>query len=127
MPDISLQRKHRLGLERAREVAWQWAEQAEQKFGMECTVEEGEREDVVHFTRSGVAGTLRVSADAFEIDARLGLLMSAFAPTIEAEIEKHLDALLAAEAPHATSARKAPAKSSARAAGKGAGKASKKP
>lgn len=97
MPDISLQRTHRLGLARAREVAWQWAEQAEQKFGMECTVEEGEGEDTVHFTRSGVAGTLRVSADSFAIDAKLGLLLGAFAQSIEAEIEKNLDALLATE------------------------------
>ncbi len=99
MPDISLQRKHRLGLERAREVAWQWAEQAEQKFGMQCTVEKGDCEDTVHFTRSGVAGTLRVSADGFDIDAKLGLLLGAFQPKIEAEIEKNLDTLLAAEGP----------------------------
>jgi len=112
MPEISLQRKHRLGLERAREVAWQWAEQAEQKFGMECTVEEGEREDTVYFTRSGVAGTLRVSADSFAIDAKLGLLLGAFQQTIEAEIEKNLDTLLAAEGPRgkAVALKKAPAK-----------------
>ena len=97
MPDISLQRKHRLGLERAREVAWQWAEQAQEKFGMECTVEEGDRENIVHFTRSGVAGTLRVSADRFDIDAKLGLLLGAFQQKIESEIEKNLDTLLAAE------------------------------
>lgn len=112
MADISLQRKHRLGLARAREVAWQWAEQAEQGFGMECTVEEGEREDIVHFKRSGVAGTLRVSADAFSLEARLGLLLGAFQKKIEAEIEKNLDTLLAAEGPRgkAPAAKKGPAK-----------------
>lgn len=97
MPDISLERSHRLGLGRARELAWQWAEQAEEKFGMECTVEEGEDEDIVHFTRSGVRGTLRVSAERFALDARLGVLLGAFSKTIEAEIEKNLDGLLLAE------------------------------
>lgn len=124
MPDISLQRKHRLGLARAREIAWRWAEQAEEKFGMECTVEEGDREDTVHFTRSGVAGTLRVSADSFDIDAKLGLLLGAFQQKIEAEIEKNLDTLLAAEGPpgRAVVHKKGPAK----AADKTHRKASKK-
>ncbi len=99
MPDISLQRKHRLGLERAREVARQWAEQAEQKFGMQCSMEEGEGQDTVYFTRSGVAGTLQVSADSFDIDAKLGLLLGAFQQKMESEIEKNLDTLLAAEGP----------------------------
>jgi putative polyhydroxyalkanoate system protein len=128
MPAISLHRKHRLGLQRAREVAWQWAEHAEQKFGMECTVEEGEREDIVHFERSGVAGELRVSAEAFEIDARLGLLLGAFAQTIEAEIEKNLDALLAAERPRDKSAadKKTPKKAAHKAPAKPSGKSPRK-
>ena len=67
----------------------------EQKFDMECTVIEGETSDTVEFTRSGVNGTLIVAPDHFELDARLGFLLGAFAKTIEAEIEKNLDALLA--------------------------------
>jgi putative polyhydroxyalkanoate system protein len=95
MPDIKIRRAHSLGLPRARKVAWQWAEEVEKKFDMECTVIEGEYSDTVQFRRSGVAGTLVVAADHFDLDAKLGFLLGAFARTIEGEIEKNLDTLLA--------------------------------
>lgn len=94
MPDIHIHRDHQLGLAKAREVAWQWAEEVEAKFDMECTVLEGESSDTVEFARSGVKGTLIVAPDHFELDAKLGFLLGAFAKTIEAEIEKNLDGLL---------------------------------
>jgi putative polyhydroxyalkanoate system protein len=93
--DIQIHRKHQLGLAKARKVAWQWAEQVEQKFDMECTVIEGETSDTVEFRRSGVSGRLIVADDHFDLDAKLGFLLGAFSKTIEAEIEKELDALLA--------------------------------
>ena len=99
MPEIRIHREHRLGLAKARKVAWQWAEQVESKFDMECTVIEGETSDTVEFTRSGVDGRLIVAPDHFDLEARLGFLLGAFAKTIEGEIEKNLDALLAAGAP----------------------------
>lgn len=95
MPDIRIHRDHTLGLAKARKIAWQWAEQVEQKFDMECTVIEGETSDTVEFTRSGCSGRLIVAADHFDLDAKLGFLLGAFSKTIEAEIEKNLDALLA--------------------------------
>lgn len=97
MADIRIHRDHDLGLPRAREIAWQWAEQVEEKFDMACTVHEGDDEDTVEFTRSGVKGELTVSADHFELVAQLGFLLGAFKKTIESEIEKELDALLAAK------------------------------
>ena len=98
MPDIRIHRKHKLGLAKAREVAWLWAEDVEKKFDMECTVIEGETSDTVEFTRSGVNGRLIVAADHFDLDAKLGFLLGAFRKTIEGEIEKNLDALLAKSA-----------------------------
>ncbi|MCG3190671.1 MAG: hypothetical protein LKCHEGNO_03460 [Burkholderiaceae bacterium] len=94
MPDIRIHREHALGLVKARKVAWAWAEQVEQEFGMECTVIEGKTSDTVEFTRSGVAGRLIVAPDHFDLEARLGLLLGAFARTIEREIEKTLETLL---------------------------------
>ena len=94
MPDIRIQRKHKLGLAKAREIAWQWAEDVEEKFDMECTVIEGETSDTVEFKRIGVNGTLVVAADRFELDAKLGFLLGAFSKTIENEIERNLDMLL---------------------------------
>jgi putative polyhydroxyalkanoate system protein len=94
MADIRIHRNHKLGLAKAREVAWQWAEEVEQKFDMECTVLEGETSDTVEFTRSGVKGRLIVAPDHFDLEARLGILLGAFSRTIETEIERNLDDLL---------------------------------
>jgi putative polyhydroxyalkanoate system protein len=95
MADIHIHREHRLGLAKARKTAWQWAEAAEEEFGMECTVIEGKTSDVVEFTRAGVDGRLVVDADSFDLTARLGLLLGAFRARIEAEIEENVDAVLA--------------------------------
>jgi len=95
MAEIHVHRAHRLGLARARKSAWRWAELAERKFGMECTVVEGKTSDVVEFTRAGVDGRLVVTADAFELTARLGLLVGVFRDRIVAEIEENLDQVLA--------------------------------
>jgi hypothetical protein len=69
MPDIKIHREHSLGLAKARKIAWQWAEE--------------------------VNGQLVVAADHFDLDAKLGFLLGAFSRTIEGEIQKNLDALLA--------------------------------
>ena len=98
MPDIRIHRDHKLGLAKARKVAWAWAEEVEAKFEMECTVFEGDTSDTVEFKRSGVNGQLIVAADHFDLQAKLGFLLGAFAKTIEAQIEKELDALLAKSA-----------------------------
>ena len=110
MPDIRIHRKHKLGLAKAREVAWAWAEEVEKKFDMDCTVVEGKTTDTVEFKRLGVNGQLIVAADRFELDAKLGFLLGAFSKTIESEIERNLDALLEASAKPAA-AKSAPAKS----------------
>lgn len=98
MPDIHIEREHSLGLAAARKLAFRWAEEAEERLGMECVYEEGQTSDLVTFTRTGVNGELKVTKDRLELDARLGVLLGAFRDRIEAEIVKNLDALLAAKA-----------------------------
>lgn len=98
MPSIRIHRDHALGLERAREVAQQWVRQAETKFDMSCSLLEGTAGDRWDFMRSGCEGTLLVASDHFTLDARLGLLLGAFAQRIESQIADNLDQLLAAEA-----------------------------
>jgi len=112
MPDLRIHREHHLGLAQARKIAWKWAEEVEKKFDMECTVIEGEYSDTVEFTRSGVSGTLVVAADHFDLHAKLGFLLGAFAKTIEGEIMKNLDNLLAHAKP-AAAKKAAPAKKAA--------------
>lgn len=95
MANLHIRREHSLGLAAARAVAFAWAEKAEVEYGMECSYEEGEDEDRVIFTRSGVNGVLHVTPKHFELDARLGILLGAFKGRIEAEIVQNLDDLLA--------------------------------
>ena len=110
MADINIRREHGMSLADARKAAFKWAEQAEEKFDMECTYEEGKTSDEVSFTRSGVNGTLTVTKDSFELQAKLGFLLGAFKDKIEGEIVKNLDALIAKKSP---AAKKAPAKKAA--------------
>lgn len=101
MADLHILRHHELGLHEARKIAFKWAEHVEEEFGMICTYEEGKTADEVGFTRSGVHGTLSVTKDKFELNAKLGFLVGAFKSRIESEIVKNLDDLLK-PSPHAT-------------------------
>ena len=104
MPDIHIHRNHHLGFLQARKIAFAWAEKAEKKFDMECTYEEGDTEDTLVFSRTGVKGTLLVDAHQFEMKAHLGFLLGAFKDRIEQEIGDQLDALLNAPPPGAKKA-----------------------
>jgi putative polyhydroxyalkanoate system protein len=99
LPDIRIHREHCLGLPRARELARQWADEAERRFDMACTLVPGADADTVEFVRSGVRGRLIAAPDHFDLHAQLGFLLGAFSKTIEQEIQKNLDALLAGAAP----------------------------
>ena len=79
MADLNLHRDHTLGLARARKVALKWAEDVEEKLDMECTIIEGDDEDVLEFTRSGVEGRMIVAATFFDLEAKLGFLLKPFA------------------------------------------------
>ena len=112
MAEIHIHRQHGLSLAQARKMAFQWAEQVEEEFGMECVYEEGDTTDEVSFTRTGVSGTLTVSPESFELQARLGFLLGAFKDRIESEIVKNLDVLIAQNTPaaHKTAAKNPAAK-----------------
>jgi putative polyhydroxyalkanoate system protein len=107
MADIKLNRDHQMGLAQARKIAFAWAEKAEKQFDMRCAYEEGKTSDVVTFERSGVSGTLSVTASRFELHAELGFLLSAFKDRIQGEIEKNLDELLSSAKPAVKTLKKA--------------------
>ena len=110
MADIHIHRKHTLGFAKARDIAFKWAEDVENKLDMACSYEEGKTEDRVSFNRSGVNGTLVVTKDGFELKAKLGFLIGAFKDKIEAEISKNLDALLSKPTDKPTAKKTAPKK-----------------
>jgi putative polyhydroxyalkanoate system protein len=94
MPELKIEREHTLGLEGARLVADRWREQAEQDWGMTCSLEPGEAVDRMRFERSGVSGELSVSASRFDMQIKLGFLLGAYISKIEEKIQANLDALL---------------------------------
>lgn len=92
-------------MEAAREMAQQWAEQAENKYDMDCTYEKGALQDTLCFARAGIKGTLDVLPGALDFHAQLGFLVSAFKERIQTELEQQLDAMLASsDAPRNTKA-----------------------
>jgi putative polyhydroxyalkanoate system protein len=95
MADIKIQRPHTLGLDKARVLAQEWMGDAAKQLGLNCQLVPGELEDTISFERMGVTGQMRVRADAFELDAKLGMMMAAFKPLVEAEIDKNLSRILA--------------------------------
>lgn len=115
MADLNLHRDHTLGLARARIVALKWAEHVEEKLDMECTIYEGDDEDVLEFKRSGVDGRMVVAATHFDLEAKLGFLLRPFLGQIQAEVTRQLDEALAKESAKAA---KAPAKAPAKAGAK---------
>ncbi len=101
MAEINITRQHGMSMADARKAAFKWAEQAEEKFDMQCTYEEGSTFDACSFTRSGVSGKLLVHKETFELNAKLGFLLGAFKDKIEGEIVKNLDALISNKSPAA--------------------------
>ena len=128
MADLKLHRDHTLGLARARKVALKWAEHVEEKLEMDCTIVEGDDEDVLEFKRAGVDGRMVVAATHFDLEASLGFMFRPFLGMIESEVSKQLDEALAKEEAKggAPAAKKPAAKSAPKAAGKAAGKTAAK-
>lgn len=94
MSDVQFQQSHSLGLDKARELAQRWVEGAGAKMGLTCKTEQGADKDVVSFERSGVNGTMVVTGESFNVDIKLGLMMKAFKPMIEAEIAKNVSRMV---------------------------------
>ena len=86
MADISIVQEHKLTHKKAREAAQQVADAMAGEYGLECEWEG----DVLHFERSGVQGQLTLEKKKAEMFIRLGFLMSAFAPTIEAKVAENM-------------------------------------
>ncbi|MCP5265045.1 MAG: polyhydroxyalkanoic acid system family protein [Burkholderiaceae bacterium] len=87
MSSLSLTRKHKLGIKRARQAASRVAAELDEAFGMHSEWDG----NTLRFTRSGVTGTLVVSKDSVRLDAKLGLLLAAFKSRIEAQVHHNFD------------------------------------
>ncbi|MFA7504855.1 MAG: polyhydroxyalkanoic acid system family protein [Burkholderiaceae bacterium] len=87
MFELRLKRKHKLGLKKGKAAAQQVAEELEREFDM---VNEWDGH-TLRFSRIGVAGSLVVTRDWVEMQARLAGLLKAFRPRIEMRMQDYLD------------------------------------
>jgi putative polyhydroxyalkanoate system protein len=111
MAEIRVVRKHRLTVAQARKIAQQTADDLASEYDLESEW----KGDTLHFSRSGVDGSMAVSASEIRLDVKLGILLGAFKGKIEQHIEHRLDALLtAASTPAAKGAGKTAAAKRAR-------------
>ena len=111
MADISIKRAHHGTLADARKMADKVAVKLEKDYQLKSSW----AGDVMNFTRSGVNGTLAISAKDLKIDIKLGFLAGAFKSTIADAVEKNLDALIK---PAKSEVTKAPAKPAVKKAAK---------
>ena len=111
MADISIHRAHTLGLKGARVAADKMAEKLGEQFDLTGDWDG----DTLKFSRSGVNGTLKISATAMDLEVTLGFMLKMMKGTIEPAINTQLDKVLATAAktadkvPAAKSADNAPA------------------
>ncbi len=87
MAELRIRREHSLGLAEARKAAQRVADELAGAFQMTSTWDG----DTLRFSRSGVSGALRVSADHVEVVARLGMLVAMLRPQIEARVKRDFD------------------------------------
>lgn len=87
MATIHLQRKHKLGLKKARLAAQKVADDMSESFDMHSEWDG----NALSFSRSGVSGCLTVSRDRVVLDATLGLLLAAFRSRIEQRLQEDFD------------------------------------
>jgi putative polyhydroxyalkanoate system protein len=121
MSEISIKRAHHSTQTDAKKMAEKIAAKLEKDYQLKSSWSG----DVLNFTRSGVHGTLDVTASDLKIHMKLGFLMAAFKSPIQEAVEKNLDALVKPAAkPHSAATAKA-AETEKAAAKKPAAKAKK--
>lgn len=86
MSRIDIHARHKMSREAAQEAADELAQDLAEKFDIDY----GWDEDTIHFERSGVDGSIRVSGKEIHIVAELGFLLSMFKDRFETEIRRYL-------------------------------------
>lgn len=86
MAEISIVQEHHLTPNKAREAAQRVADKIASEYSLACEWQG----DVLRFERSGVQGSLTLEQQQVEMTIKLGFLMSAFAPSIEAKVAESM-------------------------------------
>ena len=86
MSTIDVRAIHKMSLDDAQMAADELASELAERFD----VDYGWDGDVIHFERSGVAGTITVGKSEIHVVAKLGLLLIMLRDRIEADIRHYL-------------------------------------
>lgn len=97
MAEFSIKRAHHSTLPNAKKMAEKIAAKLEKDYQLKSSW----AEDVLNFTRSGLNGSLHVTAKELHIHVKLGFLMAAFKNPIHDAVEKNLDSLIKPAVHHA--------------------------
>ena len=87
MSDILIRRSHTMTAKAARQAAEKIARQLDEEFDLAYEWDD----NVLIFKRSGVSGELVVEKREVHIRVRLGFLLMAIRPRVEAEIHRFFD------------------------------------
>jgi putative polyhydroxyalkanoate system protein len=93
VPHLSIERPHHLSQGQAKALAERLARDFEGRFGLAWHWDD----DVIHFRRTGVSGSMRVGPATIALELTLGLLLGALKPAIERQINAELDRLTGPE------------------------------
>jgi len=93
MSDIRYRREHHLSIKEAKKIA----QKAADDLGKEYDLVSEWDGDTLHFHRSGVDGSMHVTAQYIDLAVKLGFLLRPFRSAFERHIERNLDSLLAAD------------------------------
>lgn len=86
MSAIDIHAKHTMSCEDAQDAADQLAQDLADKFDIDY----GWEDDMIHFERTGVSGSIKVDGKQIHIVAELGFLLSMFKDRFESEIRRYL-------------------------------------
>jgi putative polyhydroxyalkanoate system protein len=87
MADIDIRRNHSLGLEGARAAADRLAAELGKRFGLTGAWDG----NVLRFERSGVNGTLGITASEVHLQVALGFLLKAMKGSIESAVHREIE------------------------------------
>lgn len=91
MADISICQRHQLSPAKAREAVQKVADEMATQFDMAIAWQD----DVLTFTRSGVAGTLVLRDREAQLDITLGFMLKAFAGKIAEKVGSNMEKMFA--------------------------------
>ena len=94
MADINIVQEHSLTPKKARAAAQKMADKLAEEYELECAWDG----DVLHFERSGIAGSLTLAAKQAQMHVKLGFLFSAFSAKIESKMVENMQKVFGAKA-----------------------------